>query len=146
MNDENLISQAKKYAHLAALIPVWGIVVAFTCYAFIDKKRPEECREVFEAIIWQMLLAIIHFAALASVMIVFVVFPSDITLPVTITGVSVFIIWLCMYVFGIITSIAAAKSSITRVPFRYPFISTFLAPRTRFLTRPPGSDFYPFQG
>lgn len=142
--DTNYVTQARKVAHLSAFLPLWGIFVAWVCFKFVSVRRPELKPFVLQAILWQIVLNLLHFISIGTVMFAYLVWPPAGSAVPTIVGISVGVIWFTSYTFGLIAAIAAAKATGTGERYFYPIISAFFRHERRRESRSIGSNFYPF--
>ncbi len=145
MFEDDYLAAAKKYTHLAAYLPLWGLLIAFFGYRYVASRRPEERAPLVEAIVWQIFLTVVHFVCVGKVMVAYLFFMPDKPGLVTVVGLSVFVVWCAAYVFGVLTASAAAAAAERGEEFHYPIVSAMLRKQGREpLKRPPGSHFYPF--
>ena len=140
--DDTKTRQAIRFAHMSAVIPLWGPLITAVCYKFISRHEPERRSSIVEAFVWQAALNLFHaLCLLVSVGVTFAF--SDSTLFVAAVNLTVLVVWLTGFAFALVASFSAASRELSGKPFRYPVVSSFIRTRSR-ETKPAGSVFYPF--
>ncbi|MDZ7816066.1 MAG: hypothetical protein U5N86_08730 [Planctomycetota bacterium] len=140
--EDSKTRQAIRFAHISAVIPLWGPLVTAVCYKFISRHAPERRPSIVEAFVWQAALNLFH--ALCLLVTVGVTFAfSDKAFFVTAFNLTVLVIWLVGFTFALLTSFSAASRELSGKPFRYPVVSSFIRTRSH-ESKPAGSVFYPF--
>ena len=135
-------NNAIRFAHISAIIPVWGLLVAFVCYKYISNHAPDRRESVIEPFAWQAGLTIFHFVCLLILLISDFVSACS---PPFIVVATMLVIWITVFVFSLITSFTAAKNEVQGQRFRYPIFSSLIRKQRRNPDLPKGSIFYPFE-
>ncbi|MFA4985682.1 MAG: DUF4870 domain-containing protein [Candidatus Brocadiia bacterium] len=121
--EEHRLRSARKYAQLAVIVPLWGLLFTLMVYRYIARLSPYDRRMVSQAIAWQIIMNMIHALFWSFILGVSFIYEGRWAFAGTLMGLIALVIWILLFFVGIFMGLIAANSVEKNEEFRYPIIS-----------------------